>query len=83
MKHYFIEINESKALFLLDILPIYAGLVQRHAFSKFQRVDEKRISRGENRTKLAYILWPCIDKITKVHKNNNRLEKCKFYMKKW
>ena len=33
MKHYFIEINESKSMLLLDTLPIYAGLVQK-AFSQ-------------------------------------------------
>ena len=53
MKHYFVEINESKSLLLLDILPIYAGLVQRHAFSKFQSVYEKCRSGGGNQTKIG------------------------------
>ena len=53
MKHYFVEINESKSLLLLDILPIYAGLVQKHAFSKFQSVDEKCSSGGGNQTKIG------------------------------
>ena len=34
MKHYFIEINESKSMLLLDILPIYAALVQTTRFLK-------------------------------------------------
>ena len=39
MKHYFIEINESKSVLLLDILPIYAGFVQTTCMLKMSNLN--------------------------------------------
>ena len=54
MKHYFIEINESKVTIFLKILCSFMlALFNRHTFSKFQCVDEKRSSGGANKTKIG------------------------------
>ena len=41
MKHYFIEMNESKSMLLLDILPIYAGLYSQNVNVLMKNVVDK------------------------------------------
>ena len=46
MKHYLIEINESKSLLLLDTFLIYAGLVQNTMHSQNVNALVKNVVAG-------------------------------------